>query len=259
MTGRAPASVDPAAWTALTGRPLAHRGLWSAGGAPENSLAAFEAAAAAGYGMELDVQLSADGEAVVFHDDRLERLTSAAGRIGERTAADLGRLAIAGSDQTIPRLGEVLAAVAGRGLVLIELKVLGGEEGPLERRVAQALEGYGGPVAVVSFNPRVGAWFADNRPTILRGLNGSGYRDASHWMIPAVEREALAELEHVTVARPHFLSLGLDMLPSPAADALRAQGLPVLAWTVRAPAQWRRVSQRCDNLIFEGLIPEELV
>ena len=255
MTAQRPPGLDAAAWTALLGPPVAHRGLWSPDGPPENSLAAFDAAAAAGYGLELDVQLSADGEAVVFHDDRLERLTAASGRIGERLAADLTRMPIAASDQTIPSLRQVLDVVRGRGLILVELKVLGGEEGRLETRVAEILAGYEGPVAVISFNSHALAWFADNRPAILRGLNACAYRDAANWMIPAAEREALTELDHAKVARPHFLSLGLDMLPSPSADSLRAAGAPVIAWTVRSHGQWSRVAAHCDNLIFEGFRP----
>jgi len=252
-----PAGVSAEAWAALCGPPLAHRGLWSEGGTPENSLAAFEAAASAGYGMELDVQLSADGEAVVFHDDRLEqRLTAASGRIAERLAADLAEVRIKGSDEAIPTLAQALAQVDGRSLVVIELKVLGGEVGPLETRVAELLSGYDGPAAMVSFNPHSVGWFADNAPRVLRGLNSAAYHDAMNWTIAPEERKALAELEHVAVARPHFLSLGLDMLPSPSADALRAKGLPVAAWTVRSQAQWARVARHCDNLMFEGFRPE---
>lgn len=247
-----PAEVDAGAWAALFGPPLAHRGLWSPDGPPENSLAAFEAACAAGYGMELDVQLSADGVPVVFHDDRLERLTGATGRLADRTAAELAEIRIKDTRETIPTLAEVLECVGGRSLVVIELKVLNGEERALEPRVARALQGYAGPVAAISFNPHSVAWFADHAPHLLRGLDSAAYHDALNWMIPAEERAALAELSHVALARPHFLSLGLDMLPSESAAALRAKGMPVVAWTVRAAEQWARVKGACDNLMFEG-------
>jgi glycerophosphoryl diester phosphodiesterase len=253
MTRRsAPMGVDPAAWAGLTGPPLAHRGLWAADAAPENSLAAFEAACAAGYGIELDVQLSADEVAVVFHDDRLERLTGASGRLAERTAAELAETRLRGTRETIPTLVETLECVGGRSLVCIELKVLGGEEGRLERAVAKALDDYSGPAAVISFNPHAIAWFADHRPRVLRGLDSAAYHDALNWMIPAEERQALAELSHVALARPHFLALGLDMLPSESGAALRAHGMPLVAWTARAPEQWARVRDGCDNLMFEG-------
>lgn len=246
-----PAGVDGRAFAALTARPVAHRGLWNAN-APENSLAAFDAAASAGYAMELDVQLSADGVPVVFHDDRLERITMAHGRVAERTALQLAECRLSDTKETIPTLAEVLECVGKRSLIIIELKVLGGEEGPLERAVAEMLEGYDGPAAVLSFNPKTVAWFAEHEPQRLRGLNSTAYHDAADWMLSAEQRRGLAELEHSHAARPHFLSLGLDMLPSPSAEALRAQGLPVICWTVRAPKQWARVKASCDNYIFEG-------
>jgi len=257
MIPERPDGIDCEAWAALCGPPIAHRGLWSPEGPPENTLAAFEAAASVGYGMELDVQLSADGEAMVFHDDRLEhRLTAASGRIAERLAADIAAVRIKDTDHTIPTLAQVLAQVDGRSLILIELKVLGGEVGPLEKRVAELLSDYDGPAAVISFNPHSVGWFAENAPRLLRGLNSAAYHDVLNWMIPREERRALAELEHVAAAKPHFLSLGLDMLPSPSADALRAKGMPVVTWTVRTPAQWARVAGHCDNLMFEGFRPE---
>lgn len=254
MTRAPPAGVDPDAWRRLTARPLAHRGLWGPG-RPENSLAAFDAAAAAGYGMELDVQLTADGVPVVFHDDRLERMTAAHGRIAERTAAQLAEVRLGDTKETIPTLAETLECIGRRTLAVIELKVLGGEEGPLERLVSDVLDDYGGPVAVLSFNPRTVGWFADERPDLLRGLNSTAYHEATDWSLTADQRRGLLELEHVHVARPHFLSLSLDMLPSPSVAALRGQGMPVLCWTVRSPARWARVSPLCDNLMFEGFAP----
>jgi glycerophosphoryl diester phosphodiesterase len=250
-----PTGVDARAWRGLFSRPLAHRGLWT-GSKPENTLAAFEAAAFGDYGMELDVQLSADGEVVVFHDDRLDRLTDASGRVAERTASDLTVLKVGGSDQVIPRLGDVLATVAGRAMILVELKVLAGDEGRLEPKVAEILTAYAGPVAVIGFNPHVLAWFAEHAPNRLRGLNSMAYTDAANWTIPAGQRRGLTELEHIGLAKPHFLSLGLDMLPSPRADALRAGGMPVIAWTVRSQQQASRVARHCDNIIFEGYWPE---
>lgn len=242
-----------AAWDLLFQPPVAHRGLWSPQGAPENSLAAFQAACAAGYGIELDVQLSADGEAMVFHDERLARLTGAEGRLADRAAADLADLRLAGTDERIPTLKEVLALVGRRALVLIELKTSAGAVGPLEQRVHQTIIDHAGPVAVIGFNPYSHAWFAERFPGVLRGLNSYSYADATG--LEPERRAALARLEQVAIAKPHFLSLGLDMLPSAEAAALRADGMPVVAWTVRSPGQWAAVAEGCDNLIFEGFRP----
>ncbi|WP_309092590.1 glycerophosphodiester phosphodiesterase [Phenylobacterium sp.] len=238
------------AWDLLFHPPIAHRGLWSPDGAPENSLSAFQAACAAGYGIELDVQLSADGEAVVFHDATLERMTGQTGRVRDRSAADLAELRLKGSDEKIPTLLEVLAIVGHRAMVHVELKTPPGEVGPLERRVHEVIADHNGPLAVIGFNAYSHAWFADHYPGVLRGLDSYAYADQPK--LSAEQRRSYSQLEHVAIARPHFLALGLDMLPSPRAAELRAQGMPIVAWTVRDPAQWDAVKAGCDNLIFEG-------
>ena len=242
------------AWDLLFHPPVAHRGLWEPGGAPENSLAAFHAAAAAGYGIELDVQLSADGEAVVFHDDTLARMTGEEGRPRDRTAADLGELRLAATAERIPTLLETLALVGRRALVLIELKTPPGAVGRLEQRVHEIIIDHAGPLAIIGFNPYSHAWFADRFPGVLRGLDSYSYFDAGSDMSPA-QRKAYAALEHVEIARPHFLALGLDVLQGAAAAERRAAGTPVIAWTARTPAQWEAVRGACDNVIFEGFRP----
>lgn len=238
------------AWDLLFHPPIAHRGLWSPAGPPENSLSAFQAACAAGYGIELDVQLSADGEAMVFHDDTLARLTGAAGRLRDRTAAELAEIRLIGSDEKIPTLLETLAVIGHRAMVHVELKTPYGEVGPLEQRVHEVIADHNGPLCVIGFNPYSHAWFAERYPGVLRGLDSYSYAKAPN--MAEDQRRSFAALEHVEIARPHFLALGLDMLPSAKADALRADGMPVVAWTVRRPEQWDAIRDHCDNLIFEG-------
>ena len=240
------------AWERLFSPAIAHRGLWSPGGYPENSLGAFQAACAAGYGVELDVQMSADGEAIVFHDASLRRMTCVDGRVSDHTAADLCSMRLAGTDETIPTLADALTLVGHRAMAHIEIKTPFGEVGPLERRVHEILIDHNGPIAVIGFNPYSHAWFADHHPTVLRGLDSYSYvgGDARH-LAPEL-RKSFAQLNHVAIARPHFLALGLDMLPSARADALRKEGTPVIAWTVREPAQWDAVKSHCDNMMFEG-------
>lgn len=238
------------AWDLLFHPPIAHRGLWSPGGAPENSLGAFQAACAAGYGVELDVQLSADGEAVVFHDNKLARMTGAEGRVRDRSAAELAELRLAGSDEKIPTLLEALAVIGHRAMVHVELKTPYGEVGPLEQRVHEVIADHNGPLCVIGFNPYSHAWFADRYPGVLRGLDSYSYANAPN--MNDAQRLSFAALEQVEIARPHFLALGLDVLPHPRATTLRAEGMPVIAWTVREPAQWEAVKDGCDNLIFEG-------
>jgi len=241
------------AWERLFHPAVAHRGLWSPDGPPENSLAAFQAACVAGYGVELDIQLSADGEAMVFHDDDLARMTGVPGRLSDRTTAELAELRLKGTDERIPTLAETLALVGRRAMVHVELKTPYGHVGPLEQRAHEILIDHAGPVCVIGFNPYSHAWFADRFPGVLRGLDSYSYKRAPQ--MTEAQRASFAKLEHVAIARPNFLALGLDMLPSERAAALRAQGLPIVAWTVRDPAQWEAVREGCDNLIFEGFTP----
>jgi glycerophosphoryl diester phosphodiesterase len=239
-------------WDRLFAPAVAHRGLWSPDGPPENSLGAFEAACEAGYGIELDVQLSSDGEAMVFHDGKLERMCGREGRIGDYTAADLGQIALKASDDTIPTLADTLTLVGHRAMVHIELKTPYGEVGPLEQRVHEILIDHNGPIAVIGFNPYSHAWFADRHPQILRGLDSHSYAGPDAGRLAPEQRKSFQRLEHVAIARPHFLALGLDMLPSARADEMRKDGMPIVAWTVREPAQWEKIKGHCDNLIFEG-------
>jgi glycerophosphoryl diester phosphodiesterase len=240
------------AWERLFDPPVAHRGLWSPGGAPENSLAAFQAACAHGYGIELDVQLSSDGQAFVFHDSKLERMTGAEGRISDHAAHDLAALRLLGTDEGIPTLADTLTEVGHRAMVHIELKTPAGDVGPLEKRVHEILIDHNGPIAVIGFNPYSHAWFAQHHPDILRGLDSFSYSDDGSRKMAPEQRKAYSRLEHVAIAKPHFLALGMDMLPSVRADEFRQKGMPIVAWTVRSPAEWEKVRDGCDNLIFEG-------
>jgi glycerophosphoryl diester phosphodiesterase len=240
------------AWDRVFAPPVAHRGLWSPAGPPENSLGAFEAACEAGYGIELDVQLSSDGEAMVFHDSDLRRMTGRSGRVSDFTADELADMRLAGADERIPSLADTLTLVGRRALVQVELKTPPGEVGPLEQRVHEILIDHAGPVAVIGFNPYSHAWFADRHPKVLRGLDSDSYSGVGARRMAPEQRQAYARLEHVAIARPHFLALSLDMLPHPEAARLREGGMPVVVWTVRSPAQWEQVKGCCDNLIFEG-------
>ena len=240
------------AWDLLSHPPVAHRGLWTPGGPPENSLGAFQAACAGGYGIELDVQISADGEAMVFHDAGLARMTGQEGRLCDHSAADLRQMRLAGTDETIPTLAEALTEVGRRAMVHIEIKIPFGEVGPLERRVCEILIDHNGPTCVIGFNPYSHAWFAEHHPKILRGLDSYSYAGPDARRLAPDVRKRYARLDHVSFAKPHFLALSLDMLPSARADEFRQAGMPVLAWTVREPAQWEAVKAGCDNLIFEG-------
>lgn len=246
--------------------PIAHRALHdTAARRPENSLSAIGAAVAAGYGIEIDLQLSADGEAMVFHDDTLERLTDQQGRTDARPAAALGALPLTGgSGEGMPTLAQALAAVAGRVALLIELKDQSGRMGPtdgrLEAATARALQGYEGPVAVMSFNPEMVARMAELAPDLPRGLTSYAFPRADFPQAadnPALEahRARLAAIADYDRTGASFVSHHWRDLANPRLAELRAQGAPILCWTIRSAEEERQARRVADNITFEGYLP----
>jgi glycerophosphoryl diester phosphodiesterase len=223
----------------------AHRGLHGAG-LPENSLGAFGAAVDRGLGIECDVQRSADGQAMVFHDWQLDRFTAEAGDVARLSAEQLGRVALAGGSETIPSLRQVLNLVAGRVPILIEIKSRRQDRiAALCLAVRRVLEGYTGPHAVMSFDPRVSRWYYRFSPHTARGLIVSEGEDRA---VPGMIRRRLA-LWH---ARPDFLAYDVRDLPSGFAAGQRARGLPVAAWTIRSAEHRKRAALHADADIAEA-------
>lgn len=243
--------------------PIAHRGLHDkTAGRLENSRAAVAAAVAAGYGVEIDIQLSADGEAMVFHDEALPRLTDGSGLVSDHPAAVLGRMRLAGMAEGIPTLVEILALVGGRAPLLIEVKdqtgVLGPEVGLLEARVAALVAAYEGPVAVMSFNPHSVAALAEAAPSVARGLTSCAF-DGADWALPDYRRAELANLQDAERTGAGFVSHDKDDLDNPAVARLKGEGLAVLTWTIRSPAEEMQARRIADNITFErylAAIPE---
>ena len=227
----------------LFARPFAHRGLHGRG-IVENSLSAFEAAIEAGHGIELDVQRTLDGLAVVFHDYALDRLTDAKGRIDALRLEELESIPLKGSGDRIASLERVLEYIAGRAPLLIEIKARNQDYRQLCTGVLHDLHIYSGPVAVMSFNPRVGHWFARNGPETLRGLVVS--EEGKHHLRGRMER-------HLSLwwARPDFLAYDIRDLPSRFAGAQRAKGLKVGTWTVRSDGQRATAAAEADQIIYE--------
>jgi glycerophosphoryl diester phosphodiesterase len=238
--------------------PVAHRGLHDADkGVIENSPSAFEAAARAGYAIELDVHCSADGEVMVFHDKELDRVTRESGPVKERTAHELAQILLEGSADTIPTLADVMRQVDGRVPLLIEIKNTGRMVGGLESRVAELLATYRGAAAVQSFNPYSMGWFAKNAPHVARGQIAEGYRDEKEDVkLSPHERFVLRHLLLTPISRPNFIAYDCNALPAPGPRLAKALGLPVLSWTVRSPQIWERIRPYVDNIIFEGFRPE---
>jgi glycerophosphoryl diester phosphodiesterase len=227
----------------LKSQPYAHRGLHGRA-VVENSRAAFRAAIALGHGIETDVQAARDGEAMVFHDATLDRLTNTEGAVAAYTPDELGRILLEGTSETIPQLPEILSLIASKVPLLIEIKANGPRVAPLCLSVRRALEGYTGAVAIMAFNPMVCAWFHANAPRIVRGLvvSEEGKRNL---------KGRFERWSSMATAKPDFLAYDVRDLPSRFASAARARGLPVLTWTVRDAEAERRAFAYADEAIYE--------
>ncbi|NEU13355.1 glycerophosphodiester phosphodiesterase [Methylobacterium sp. BTF04] len=242
----------------LTARPIAHRGLHDRTvGVPENTMAAAEAAIRAGYAIECDVQISADGEAMVFHDEALGRLTAAEAKVSALSAAALSGLAVAGTQERIPTLPAFLATIAGRTPLIVEIKSRFSGDLALTRRVAAIVSAYDGPVALKSFDPGLVAALHDLAPGTPRGLVGETRQDdPSYALMTETQRRSLSNLLHLSESRPDFLSWRVDDLQSAPPYLCRLLGrMPVMTWTVRTPDQRALAQAQADQMVFEGFLP----
>jgi glycerophosphoryl diester phosphodiesterase len=242
----------------LTARPVAHRGLHAAAaGVIENTPSAFAAAIAANYAIECDLQLSADGEAMVHHDDALGRLTDGAGRLEDMTAADLKRVPYKNTTDRMITVGELCDLTGGRVALVIELKSRFDGDIRLAARAAQVLSGYAGPAALMSFDPAPIAALRAIAPKIPRGIVAESrysHREWSH--LSARTKRALAYFYHALRTRPQFIAYSVKDLPASVPWAARTLfGLPLLTWTVRTSEDRTRAARYADQMIFEGFRP----
>lgn len=239
--------------------PLAHRGLHDLeNGIAENSTKGCAAAIAVGYGIEIDVQLTRDGQAMVFHDYDLGRLTDESGPVAQHTAAELSEITLKGDGDPIPTLVDTLKQVAGKVPLLIEVKdqdgAMGPNVGPLEDAVVAALEGYPGPVAVMSFNPHSVAHFEKVAPHIPRGLVTCNW-PAKNWpTVPENVRDTLRDIPDFDRTKSCFISHSKASLTNPAVTRIKAQGHAILCWTIKSPQQEAKAREIVDNITFEGYL-----
>lgn len=230
----------------LTHTPFAHRGLHAGRECPENSLAAFAAACEQGFPIELDVQVIADGEVIVFHDADLERMTGIQQRIEDVTLPELETLRLLGSDQPIPTLRQVLQQVASKVPLLVEIKH-GNRKGSIEPNVWRVLSQYPGAFAILSSNPASLSWFRTHAPHVIRGQVSADFEAGSLGFIQTFTRRLLL-LDWRTC--PDFIAHDLCGLPHWTA-AFWKRRIPLLAWTVRTDEDKRKARAYADNYIFE--------
>ena len=231
----------------LFSRPIAHRGLHDTE-VPENSLLAFEKAINEGFPIEIDVRPIDDGTVVVFHDERLTRMTDRDGYVCNLTDADLKEIRLKNSDQKIPTFAEVLEFVNGRAPLLIEIKNES-KVGTLERNTLELLNSYKGEFAVQAFNPYSLEIFKKNAPQIQRGQLSCFFEKAD---LSLIKRAVLKRLKLNKVSSPDFISYAGKDLPNKYVTKTK---LPVLAWTARSNADMEKFLPYCDNIIFENFIP----
>ena len=243
----------------LVRQPIAHRGFHSAeAGRRENTISAARAAIERGFAIECDVQLSADGEAMVFHDERLERLTGRAELVGELSAAELSRLAVGRTLDGIPTLRSFIDIIAGQVPLICEIKSAFVGDTRLTDRVAQLASSYAGPLAIKSFDPAILSHLRKvHELSLPLGIVAEAHYDDPEWaFLKADQKRDLAALTHFAETRPDFLSFAVNDLPH-AGPSLFRMGLrcPVVTWTVRTPDQRDRAGIWADQIVFEGFVP----
>ena len=242
----------------LTARPVAHRGLHDAArGIIENMPAAVQAAIAGNFSIEVDIQLTADGEAMVHHDGALGRLTEGAGALRGKTAAELKAVTFKGTQEKMMSLSDLCNLVAGRVPLVIEVKSHFDGDRKLVSRMAEVLAAYSGPAVGMSFDPDQVLALRELIPSRARGIVAEREYTQEEWPEASPEqRRSMTHLRHAFRTRPHFVAYWVNELPAVAPWIARnIFGLPLLSWTVRTPEQRARAARYADQMIFEDFVP----
>lgn len=244
----------------LVARPIAHRGLHDrTAGVIENSLSAAWRAVAGRYAMECDVQLTADGEVVVFHDFTLDRLIGREGRVADIASADLTQMSLRGSNDKVPTLAALLDVMGAEHTLVVEIKSAFDGDMRLAEQTARVVARHGGQVALKSFDPQVMTHLRANKdalgiPNVPLGMVAEAHYDDAEWsFLSDTDKRTLSNFLHWDATRPDFLSYYVNDFPHAVPHLLRrALGLPVMTWTVRTPAQKQAAAQWADQIVFEG-------
>jgi glycerophosphoryl diester phosphodiesterase len=254
-------AAGPQAPAWLIARPIAHRGLHDAGnGVIENTIAAADAAIAHGFAIECDIQGTADGEAVVFHDFTLDRLTTGAGRLASLSMDAVESVGFRAASDRIPRFTALLARIGGRVPLICEIKSRFDGDTRLADRAVAVAASYDGPLAFKSFDPAVVAHLRAADPGHAARPLGlcaeANYDGPEYGALSAAQKRALANFLHYRETRPDFLSYAVYDLPHAVPFLCREGiGLAVMTWTVRTPEQRRTAAEHADQMVFEGFVP----
>jgi glycerophosphoryl diester phosphodiesterase len=242
----------------LTARPIAHRGLHDAArGIIENMPAAAQAAVDGDLAIECDIQLTADGEAMVHHDDALGRLTEGSGVLRNKTAAELRAVKFKNTSERMMSLDDLCALVKGRAPLIIEVKSLFDGDRKLVKRMAEVLAFYSGPAVGMSFDPDQVMALRELMPSLPRGIVAERHYTQADWPEASpVQRREMTHLRHFFRTRPHFVAYWVNELPAVAPWIARnVFGCPLLTWTVRTLEQRQHAARYADQMIFEGFRP----
>ena len=234
----------------LAGYDYAHRGLWN-NDLPENSLPAFKSAVDNGFGIELDVHVTADDRLVVFHDDALDRMCGVSGKVADKTLAELRALRLKGTDHQIPTFDEFLETVDGRVPLIIEIKS-DKRNDLLCRLVWERLQRYNGPWCVESFDPRAVQWFRKNAPQVIRGQLAFALGKKK----PTAINLFIGTLIQNVMGRPDFIAYEAATDNNPAMGLQRLLRSWLVCWTIHSQAEMDRQRSRYDLQIFDGFVPK---
>lgn len=250
MTKRPARAVD-----FISARPIAHRGLhdWRRG-VIENTRSAFAAAIAKGYAIECDLQITKDLEAVVFHDEILDRLTERKGFVRDLTTAEMKEVPMRLTSDKVQTLAEMLEQVNGQVALVIELKShWDGDERLVDRALA-VLKDYKGPYCLMSFDPDIIEAVRRKSPDTIRGMVSDRAFDPYYWHLGQKRMMELRTYSHVARTQPDFVSFYFDELPFAPVEELRRNGMPLISWTIRSPEQERVARRFSDQVTFEGYL-----
>jgi glycerophosphoryl diester phosphodiesterase len=237
----------------LVARPIAHRGLHAKSqGVIENSVSAFDAAIKKNYAIECDLQITGDGNAVVFHDETLDRLSDATGMVRARSTRELQAITLSNSNDRIQSFDEMLEQVNGQVPLVIELKSHWDGDVALAATALKILERYAGPYAIMSFDPDLVAAVAELSPRTVRGITADRAVDSYYSALPLARRIEMRTMSHLARTKPHFVSYYFRDLPFAPIQTIRAAGHPIITWTIRSKEQERVARRYSDQVTFEG-------
>ncbi len=241
----------------LVARPIAHRGLHNEKkGRVENCESSFEAAIEHGYAIECDLQLTADGEAVVFHDDEVDRVLDGRGKVNDFTLNEIKSMRFKQGKDRVQTLGELLEQVDGASTLVIEIKSLWDDDFTLTDRALDVLSYYDGPYALMSFDPDLIARVAAAAPETIRGITADRVIDPYYDPLPVSKRIAMRSFAHLPKTKPHFISFDFHQLPFQPVTEFQALGYPIITWTIENETDAQQARRWCDQITFENFRPD---